>query len=84
MTTAPCAWCGRAFAPRTSGGRPQRFCSPRCRRAIDAAGRGYIRDALASGVLTIAGLRNGSAATRALSVGARDDGDDDAAGPAHT
>jgi hypothetical protein len=79
-----CFWCSRAFWPRTSGGRPQRFCSPHCRRAIDAAGRRYIHDTLTSGTLTIADLRNGSATTRALPVRAREGGDDDAAGPVHS
>lgn len=76
-----CPWCGRDFALRTSGGRVQKFCSTRCRRALDAAGRRYIRDALTSGALTIADLRNGSVTTRALSVGARDGGGENAPVP---
>jgi hypothetical protein len=64
-----CVWCGRAFTPRCDGGKPQRFCSIRCRRALDAAGRRYIADALASGALTIADLRRG--APRAVPHGTR-------------
>jgi hypothetical protein len=29
-----CEHCGESFAPRSSGGRAQRFCSPNCRRAF--------------------------------------------------
>ncbi len=61
-----CKWCGRPFAPRGSGGKPQHFCQPACRRALDAAGRRWIAAALADGRLTIDALRNGLAATRAL------------------
>lgn len=61
-----CFWCSRAFTRRTTGGKPQRFCSPRCRRALDAAGRRYIRDALAGGTLTLAALQSGPGASRAL------------------
>jgi hypothetical protein len=75
-----CFWCGRRFEPRNDGGKPQRFCSTRCRRALDAAGRRYIFDALAAGSLTVADLRRD--APRALRYGTRDGGDDDAATPA--
>lgn len=64
MTTT-CRWCGRAFAPRGSG-KAQHFCRPACRRALDAAGRRYVAEALGSGVLTIADLESGPAATCAL------------------
>jgi hypothetical protein len=61
-----CVWCGRAFAPRRDGGKRQVFCRPVCRRAFDAAGRRWVADAIASGMLTVDGLRNGPATTRAL------------------
>ncbi len=61
-----CLWCGRAFAPRRNGGHPQRFCRPACRRAYDAAGRRWVAEAMAAGVLTTDDLRKGTAATRAL------------------
>jgi hypothetical protein len=67
MTAAAvCAWCGRAFAPRVTGGRAQRYCNPRCRRAYDAAGRRWVAEATAAGALTVKALRSGYAATRAL------------------
>lgn len=61
-----CMWCGSRFAPRSSGGHRQRYCSPTCRRALDTARRRYIAEALASGALTIDGLKTGPATTRAL------------------
>jgi hypothetical protein len=70
MTTSPspsaCLWCGRAFAPRTSGGHAQRFCRPACRRTLDATGRRFVAEAIAGGMLTVDALRNGPVATRAL------------------
>jgi hypothetical protein len=70
MTAAliPCFWCGRLFAPRHDGGRLQRYCSPACRRALDAAARRFVASAIADGRLTVADLRYGKArvATRAL------------------
>jgi len=48
-----CAWCQRGFAPRADGGRKQRFCSERCRRAFDAGGRRWVAAALAEGTLTV-------------------------------
>jgi len=65
-----CQWCDGSFEPRSDGGKAQRFCRPACRRALDAAGRRLITAALASGTLTIVGLKDGSAATRALLAGA--------------
>jgi hypothetical protein len=65
-----CIWCGRAFIPRATGGKRQVFCRPVCRRGFDAAGRRWVADAISTGMLTIDGLRNGAAATRALLQGA--------------
>jgi hypothetical protein len=59
---APCPWCGRTFAPRTTGGHAQVYCSQPCRRAYDAAGRKFVATAIASGTLTVDALK----ATRAL------------------
>jgi hypothetical protein len=67
---AMCGWCGRAFAPRRDGGKPQVFCRPVCRRGFDSAGRRWVSEAIASGVLAIDALRKGAAATRALLPGA--------------
>jgi hypothetical protein len=70
MTTQPgdrvCLWCGRGFAPRSDGGKRQLFCRPACRRGFDAAGRRWVAEAIATGVLTVDVLRHGLAATRAL------------------
>jgi hypothetical protein len=60
-----CGWCSRAFMPRTTGGKPQVFCREACRRGFDAAGRRWVYEAIARGMLTIDALRKGAAATRA-------------------
>jgi hypothetical protein len=62
----PCLWCGRAFAPRRSGGRTQRFCGTRCRRGFDAGLRAWTLAELAAGRLTVDNIRRRSPATRAL------------------
>ena len=61
-----CMWCGKGFAPRVSGGKPQMFCHEVCRRAFDAAGRRWVAEAIAAGTLTLDALRNGAVTTRAL------------------
>jgi len=73
---AACAWCGRAFTPRATGGHPQRFCRPPCRRSLDTAGRRWVADAMAAGALTVATLRSGYAATRVLAQDADSSGVD--------
>jgi hypothetical protein len=65
-TAGACPWCGRTFTPRATGGKAQRFCREACRRAFDAAALRWVADALAAGTVTIADLRGGSCATRAL------------------
>jgi len=52
-----CAWCSRSFAPRRTGGRPQRFCSERCRRANEKAMREWAQGELAAGRVTIAEIK---------------------------
>jgi hypothetical protein len=73
MTTQPnghvCLWCGKGFTPRCDGGKRQVFCRPTCRRAFDAAGRRWVSEAIASGMLSVDALRNGPGATRALFAG---------------
>jgi hypothetical protein len=64
-----CLWCNGCFEPRSDGGRAQRFCRPACRHALDAAGRRWIAAALASGTLTIDGLKDRAASTCALLPG---------------
>ena len=61
-----CPWCNRLFRPRQDGGKQQKFCRPSCRRAFHAAGRTWMLDRIASGALTLADIRSGSTATRAL------------------
>jgi hypothetical protein len=60
-----CPWCTRLFRPRR-GGHAQRYCRPSCRREFHGAARAWVLDAIASGALTLADIRSGSAATRAL------------------
>jgi hypothetical protein len=69
--TAICAWCGKRFSPRSSGGRPQRFCRPACRRVCHEAARTWALAELAAGRLTVADLRNAPPTTCALVGGAR-------------
>jgi len=67
MTEAEsCAWCDRTFRPRVTGGHPQRFCRPVCRRAFDAGGRRWVAEAVAGGTLTLNSLRSGATTTRGL------------------
>jgi hypothetical protein len=61
-----CLWCARGFTPRGDGGKRQVFCRPVCHRAFDAAGRRWVAEAIAGGILTLDSLRNGAVATRAL------------------
>jgi hypothetical protein len=61
-----CLWCRKPFTPRRDGGKPQVFCRPACRRDFDTAGRRWVAEALATGMLTVDALKNGPAATRAL------------------
>jgi hypothetical protein len=42
------------------------FCRPACRRGFDAAGRRWVAEAIATGVLTAQELKNGPDTTRAL------------------
>ncbi len=64
MTHPLCPWCERPFTPRSTGGRPQRFCCEQCRRAYERELRAWARDQIAAGGLTPAQLQ------RARSLGA--------------
>lgn len=64
-----CSWCDRPFRARQTGGRAQRFCQPTCRRAFHSAVRIWALDAIAN-TLTVAEIRNGATATRALALAA--------------
>jgi hypothetical protein len=63
-----CRWCGNTFHPRATGGRPQRFCRPACRREFFAAVRSWAVAELEAGRVTAAKLRNGTPATCALAA----------------
>jgi hypothetical protein len=64
-----CLWCESIFEPRTTGGKPQRFCSTPCRRSFDTASRKWVSAAIEAGTFTVAEFRNTAAATRALVTG---------------
>ena len=57
VSTRTCPWCGEAFGRRSSGGKPQRFCSMRCRRAMDAGLRAWAQQQFAMGRVSIAELQ---------------------------
>ncbi len=57
MSERPCPWCGSSFTPRTSGGKAQRFCSPRCRREHEAGLQAWAREQEAAGRVTKADLQ---------------------------
>jgi hypothetical protein len=61
-----CCWCGRPFRARQSGGKPQRFCRPACRRAFHAAARTWVLDVVAAGLLSVTDLKDRAGLTRAL------------------
>jgi hypothetical protein len=52
MAELICPVCDTGFEPRADGGKAQQFCSSRCRRVGDHAGRLWIRRALQAGRLT--------------------------------
>jgi hypothetical protein len=60
-TSAPCLWCERPFRARR-GGSPQRFCCAAHRTAFWSALRRWGERAVASGMLPVADLRNGTTA----------------------
>ena len=58
MTAQPCLWCDGPFTPRTTGGKPQRFCSERCRRDLDSGCRAWAEQAVSSGLLPVSALKD--------------------------
>jgi len=60
-----CHWCGQPYQPSRRGS-PQRFCSPAHRRAYDQAARDWVRQAIATGLLSVADLQNAHGKARAL------------------
>jgi len=71
MTDHPllCAWCGRRFGARQTGGHDQRFCRPFCRHALHATVRRWALAEVAAGRLSLAAIKTGLPATRALATG---------------
>src|SRR5262249_29384117 len=63
-----CLWCGHQFTPRCSGGKPQRYCLPACRRAFETAARVYVGRLITAGQLSLGALY-AAPATRALPGG---------------
>jgi hypothetical protein len=57
MTRPFCAWCEHPFTPRRTGGKPQRFCCERCRRAFEHELRTWARERVADGGITPAQLQ---------------------------
>jgi hypothetical protein len=57
MTGPLCPWCERAFTPRRTGGKPQRFCCDTCRRAFERELRAWARNQIAAGDVTPAQLQ---------------------------
>lgn len=55
-----CFWCEQPFLPRSSGGKPQRFCRPEHRRFFHAAARLWAESAVTAGLLSLAELRRRS------------------------
>jgi hypothetical protein len=64
-TSARCLWCERPFRARR-GGSPQRFCCAAHRLAFWSALRRWGERSVASGMLTVAELRNDTAAACTL------------------
>lgn len=53
-----CPWCSAPFSPRRDGGKHQRFCDSKCRRAFSRAAYAYALKATEAGVLTRTALEN--------------------------
>ena len=54
---ARCAWCAQTFPTRSSGGKPQKFCKTRCRRAFHSAARIWAELEIREGRLSVEELR---------------------------
>jgi hypothetical protein len=64
-----CLWCERPFRTRR-GGSPKRFCCPEHRMAFWSALRRWGEKAIATGILTVADIRNGDPAACTLRTSA--------------
>jgi len=61
-----CHWCGEKFWPRSSGGTPQRFCSPSHRQSYNSTARRYTEMLVQRGEVTVEQMK---AATAAYTLG---------------
>lgn len=61
-----CLWCGRQFEPRKDGGKRQRFCCSDHRRAFHRAAARWMADAIETGLVSRAVLREGLSGNAAL------------------
>ncbi len=52
-----CLWCGGSFVARQSGGQPQKFCQPLCRRTFHDALRAWAQEQWAAGHVTTEALK---------------------------
>ena len=55
-----CFWCEQPFLPRSSGGKPQRFCRSEHRQLFHSAARLWAESAVTAGLLSPAELRRRS------------------------
>ena len=58
MKTRPCMWCGELFTSRKTGGKPQRFCSERCRKEFHHACRVWAEQLVRGGELPVSALKH--------------------------
>ena len=58
MTERTCVWCGVPYTPRTNGGKPQRFCSEKCRVEFHRGCRLWAEQLVWSGELPVSALKN--------------------------
>jgi hypothetical protein len=47
-----CLWCGRSFEPRTTGGKPQKFCGAPHQAAFFGAARAWALKLIETGLIT--------------------------------
>ncbi len=66
-----CLWCRQGFAPRRTGGSPQRFCTRTCRHNFHTAARRWISTAVDHGRLAIEDLKKAPEAPAAACTLAR-------------
>lgn len=55
-----CPWCNKRFEPRTTGGKPQRFCSRDCTRSFHDATRQFTIREMEAGRVSIEDLKRGT------------------------